>query len=167
MLILAIDPGTTQSAWALYDSEKKKLIEAGQAKNETVALEVLKSDAEVLVIEMIKSYGNVMGDSVIETCVWIGRFLQVWINQQGLIFGRVKYALLPRKSVVTQICNNPRAKDSNVRQALIDKFGGPGVEKKGGALYEVKNDMWSALAVAVAWDEIQKQSAVQLERALQ
>lgn len=153
MKILAIDPGTSVSAWVIYDNESKAILDFGQQRNEELRYVIRSKGAEHLVIEMIKSYGNVMGDSVIETCVWIGRFIEMW-------GGGEYYTLLPRKSVVTQICNNPRGKDSNVRQALLDKFGK--VKCAG-----IKNDMWSALAVAVAYDELLKQTKEQLERALQ
>jgi hypothetical protein len=125
-------------------------------------LDAYQAEAEVLVVEQIKSYGNVMGDSMIQTCVWIGRFIERWKN---------RFDLLPRKTIVTQLCNNSRAKDSNVRQALIDRWGGKasaiGSAKAPRTLYGFKSDMWSALAIAVAWTEIKQQNREQLERALQ
>lgn len=153
MKILAIDPGTAESAWVIYDPKEKTVLQFGQEPNKELLRRIHQFGPRfgiVMVIEMIKSYGNVMGDSVIETCVWIGRFIQAWGGE---------YEKLPRKSVVTQLCNNPRAKDSNVRRALLDRFGK--VKCAG-----IKNDMWSAFAVGVAWDELNKQSAAALERAL-
>ena len=45
-----------------------------------------------------------------------------------------------------------RAKDSNIRQALIDKYGKPGTKKDPNLFYndseqKVSKDIWSALAV--------------------
>ena len=169
MKVFAIDPGTDKSAWVIYDSEGGQLIRAGIDQNVDLLKGLREENVEstwgVMVIEMIKSYGNVMGDSVLQTCVWIGRF------SEACHLHRIEY--IHRKAIVTQLCHNSRAKDSNVRQALIDRFSaGKGetvaIGKKGaeGPLYGVKKDMWAALAVAVAWCEIQKESAEKLERGL-
>ena len=123
MKILAIDPGTEQSAWCIFETvgTKDHPIQFGQNVNEDLVKHLdyarpwSRELPDLLVIEMIKSYGNVMGDSVLQTCVWIGRFIQSW--------GARPYELIPRKRIVTQFCVNPRANDANVRQALIDRWG--------------------------------------------
>ena len=50
-------------------------------------------------------------------------------------------------------CNSVQAKDGNIRQALIDRFGGKegaiGKKKTPGPLYGVHAHEWPALAVAV------------------
>lgn len=175
MRIMTIDPGTTESAYARM-SITNGFIDLGHtAKIENERL-VNRINADALVIEMIKSYGNAMGDTTIETCVWIGRFIQTFktLNPGGKLF------LIPRKTIVTELCKNPKAKDSNVRQAVIDYFRaftsddllGAGKEpmigtnKKPGPLYEVSKDMWSAIAVGIAWHEIEKRKHDDLERIL-
>jgi hypothetical protein len=51
-----------------------------------------------------------------------------------------------------------RAKDQNIRQALIDRLGPPGTKKNPGPTYGVTSHMWSALAVAVtAHDKLKEQ----------
>ena len=75
------------------------------------------------------------------------RFVQAWGAHNEIEF-------IPRKTVVTTICLNPRAKDSNIRQAMINKYGSPGTKKAPGVLYGVKRDMWQALGLAHAWIEI-------------
>ncbi len=66
--------------------------------------------------------------------------------------------LLKRFDVKLHLCGNARAKDTNIRQALIDRFGGiegkskaVGTKKAPGPLYGCKSHMWAALAVAVTW----------------
>lgn len=159
MNILAIDPGTTESAYVLMDAKTYILIECGKIPNSNLKDKLLlfKNREDLyLVIEMIKSYGMPLGDTCLETCVWIGRFIETW--------GR-PYDLIPRKTVVTEICNNPRGNDSHVRQALINRYGALfpggggskpsiGTKKAPGPLYEVKKDIWAALAVAMAWQDI-------------
>jgi hypothetical protein len=90
-----------------------------------------------------------VGASVFETCVWIGRFMQV-SQQAGSDFSRVF-----RRDIKLHLCNSPRAKDGNVRQALIDRLGPQGTKKAPGPTYGVKSHEWAALAVAVyGWDTI-------------
>lgn len=175
MKILTIDPGTEWSAWVVFDTGKNRLVSFGLEDNKTlinridnghfvwgIELNQTGSFLDLLVIEMVKSYGNALGDSILETCVWIGRFLQKW--------GDSRFELIPRKTIVTQICNNPRANDSNVRQALIDRWGGKdmaiGNKSNPGPLYAVKNDIWSALAIAHAFAEIETENKRKLERGL-
>lgn len=159
MQILAVDPGTDKSAYVIYETQNAQVVEKGIENNKDLLklLAVLNHDDDVgvLVIEMMKSYGNVMGDTVLETCVWIGRFIERWARKWEWIY---------RKTIVTQLCNSSRAKDSNVRQALIDRYRDVlrargvyedpvGLKSSPGPLYGVKKDMWSALAVAVAYHE--------------
>jgi hypothetical protein len=158
MIILSIDPGTECSAWCLFETHDNKLVRFGQCPNAEVLAAIDETGAKRLIVEMFRSYGNVMGDTVLQTCVWIGRFVQEWETKTGLPF-----ELIPRKTVVTQICQNPRANDSNVRQALLDRFGrgqgkrvAVGTIAAPGPLFGVKNDIWSALAIAVSWSEMRE-----------
>lgn len=148
MNILAIDPGTTQSGWCLFDGSR--VVDSGVLPNSEL-LEALKSvRTDRLAIEMIASYGMPVGKEVFETCVWIGRFKQVWRNPEAV-------ELVYRKDVKLHLCGTTKAKDPNVRQALIDLFpaagGGkvPQIGTKGqpGPLYGVSSHAWPALAVAV------------------
>src|SRR5678809_428964 len=70
-------------------------------------------------IEMIASYGMAVGREVFETCLWIGRFVQA---------ARGEHTLVYRRDVKMHLCGNNAARDSNIRQALIDRFG-PGKDK--------------------------------------
>jgi hypothetical protein len=140
MHILAIDPGPEKSAYVLMDAATKSLLKFGHVENVTLLHE--KFDAEHVVLEMVQSFGMPVGKEVFETCVWIGRFVQ------GFNKG---YSFLYRTTVKGHICNSVKAKDANVRQALIDRFGPPGTKKQPGKLYGVSGDVWSALAIAVTY----------------
>lgn len=156
--LLAIDPGPVESAWVLYDVDNKTVVDWYKTKNDRVRTFVWRYEGDFkpsfLAIEEIKSYGNVIGDSTIQTCVWIGRFLEMW---DWNLYRDEEAFLIPRKEVVTHICNNPKAGDKNVRQALIDRWGGKqeaiGLKATPGPLYGLKEDGWSALAVAVTCAE--------------
>jgi hypothetical protein len=101
--------------------------------------------ADLIAIEMIASYGMPVGREVFETCVWIGRFVQAACA--------LPCEYVYRKDVKLYLCGNARAKDSNVRQAIIDRFGGKdkaiGRKKNPGPLHGVKGDLWAALAVGL------------------
>lgn len=143
MKVLAIDPGNIESAYVLWDGTE--IIDKAKIDNHDL-LSILKTtQADCLVIEQVKSYGMAVGDTVFDTCRWYGRFEQQWINAHP----NKAHSYVPRKTIVTHHCNDPRAKDSNVRQALVDRLGAPGTKKNPGKTYGVSKDIWSALAIAV------------------
>lgn len=147
MSILAIDPGTTHSGVVVMAADGIR--ESAVLENHDVIAWLRTFPEHSVAIEMIASYGMAVGKEVFETCVWIGRFVQV----AGA--GRVR--LVYRKDVKLHLCGTPRAKDANIRQALIDRWGGKaeaiGNVKKPGPLYGVKSHAWAALAVAVTASE--------------
>lgn len=139
-----------QSALVLYDADAG-LCEHYISPNDWVLayLDVYAAAPnDVLVIEQIASMGMAVGQEIFETCFWSGRFAQAWIRH-----GR-RCERLKRIDVKLEICGQARAKDANVRQALIDRFGGRLATKAGGQLYGVSGDAWAALAVAVAWSDL-------------
>jgi len=157
--ILAIDPGTTQSGWVVYDSELNTVEDAGHDDNYEMLHMIKWKCTPCLAIEMIACYGMPVGASTFETCVWIGRF---WQKFQESDYSRLD--LVYRKDVKLHLCGSLQAKDGNVRQALLDKFepsgGGAtpqiGTKPKQGPLYAVRGHdghAWAALAVAVTFAE--------------
>jgi hypothetical protein len=147
-MILAIDPGTTESGWCTYDGSR--VIDSGVRPNFAMLEQVRISLADRLCIEMIASYGMAVGREVFETCVWIGRFQQAWRDPESV-------ELVYRRDVKLHLCGSAKAKDPNVRQALLDMFprtgGGktPQIGTKGqpGPLYGVSSHAWPALGVAI------------------
>lgn len=146
-VILAIDPGTDESGWCLYHTEGR-VLDSGVKPNDIIALEIRASYADELAIERVASYGMAVGREVFETCEWVGEFRGIWNLRR-------KAALLVyRRDVKLHLCGSAKAKDQNIRQALIDMFG-PGKEKaigrkaSPGPLYGVSSHAWAALAVAV------------------
>jgi len=150
MRILAIDPGTTQSAFMLFDKDADNpIIEKGIMENGEMILTLFRRKAgdfgkDHLVIESIASYGMPVGKEVFATCIWIGRFIQAFLNAYPFC----PWSLLARQQIKLTLCKSARAKDANVRQALIDIYGPPGTKKNPGVTYGVSKDLWSALAIA-------------------
>ena len=84
-----------------------------------------------VVIEAIASYGMAVGAEVFETCIWIGRFYEA-LSQYS------EPARVYRKDVKMNLCGQTRAKDSNIIQALKDRFGDKGTKSKPGWFYGFK-----------------------------
>nr|MBC8360918.1 hypothetical protein [Candidatus Desulfatibia profunda] len=149
MIISAIDPGTFQSAYVEWDG--KKITDMVIWPNEDLLHFLSKSSrTSPLVIEMMKSYGNAIGQSTLDTIFWSGRFAQAWGN----------FHLLARMEVKKHLCNNHRAKDSNIIQALVDRFAygqpnrGKGTKKHPGFFYGFNKDIWQAFALAVTFYDL-------------
>jgi hypothetical protein len=143
--ILAIDPGTSQSAWLRYDGSRPQGF--GITEN-NILVKALRSGGlpDVVVIEKVESYGMAVGAEVFDTVLWAGRFAEA--------AHRVPVVLLPRRAVKLALCGDSRAKDANIRQALLDRFGGSaavGRKAAPGPLYGIARDVWSALAIAVTY----------------
>lgn len=155
-VILAIDPGNTESGWAQIQMPEFMLLEFGKWENNKL-LEELPRLAKVdqVCIEMVASYGMAVGKDVFETCVWIGRFIQA-IHPQ-------KYTYIYRKDEKTTLCGTMKAKDSNIRQALIDRYAvfdfksGKGTKKNPDTFYGVSKDVWQAIAIGVTHYEMEQE----------
>ena len=149
--ILAIDPGPTDSAYVLMAGEK--ILKFAKCDNALLCDAIMTKLIEpgALVIEKIASYGMPVGQEVFETVFWSGRFAQANYAHLADVYR------IPRKEVVTALCGSSKANDANVRQALIDRYGGKekaiGKKKAPGPLYGVTKDVWSALAVAIVWQD--------------
>lgn len=145
-MILAIDPGNKQSGWCLFDGQR--VHDSGVLDNEEMLGRVLLHRDKPLAIEMIASYGMAVGREVFDTCVWVGRFWQAHGRDVRLVY---------RKDVKMHLCHTMKAKDGNIRQAIIDLFpatgGGKvpqiGTKAQPGPLYGVSSHAWAALGVAI------------------
>lgn len=149
--MIAIDPGSERSAvviqrygwhgWqAPEDTEK-----GGLVQNDRV-LEILGDSFQTVAIEWIQHMGMPAGASLFDTARWVGRFEQLAKE------GGERVVLIPRGEIKLELCGSARAKDSNVRQALLDLYGGKeavGTKKRPGPLYGIRGHGWQALAVGV------------------
>ncbi len=148
--VIAIDPGTEQSALIELSLPSLSVVALHLDPNERIRDRLkcaTRREDTHLAVEMIASYGMAVGREVFETCVWIGRFVESWKGEHSLVY---------RREVKLELCGSPRAKDANVRAALIDLYGpgkgkAVGTKKEPGPLYGVKSHLWAALGVGVAW----------------
>ena len=131
------------------DKGKKPNREVLQTMREALAA---KKDA-FAVLERIESQGMAVGDSVFRTCEWVGRFSQA-AEEMGAC---VDYVY--RRDEKLCLCESSRAKDKNIRRALIDRYAtfdkenGRGTKARPDVLYGFSADAWSALAVYTVWKD--------------
>ncbi len=160
MSFLAVDPGNEESALIELDDQLKplwslKIINAS-ARERIIRARLMDGGPSHLVVEMIASYGMPVGREVFETCLWIGRFVECWCGP---------YTLVYRREVKSFVCGDSKAKDSNIRQALLDRYGGKdsaiGKKKTPGPLYSLTGDLWQALAVGVTWAGVHRKAAIE------
>lgn len=168
MRILAIDPGNKDSAYVVMRSDYT--IEHGLKLSNDMMLKTVKDICSVwgarmtVVIEMVASYGMAVGKEVFDTCVWIGRFTQAALDAGC----PVEYVYRMEEKMA--ICHDSRAKDSNIRQALIDRFAkhdkktGKGTKANPDVFYGFKADMWSAFACGTVWIDKRNEQRCQGEK---
>ncbi len=121
--VVAVDPGPKCSAVVVWDG--RRILSHDYLENDALLAWMVDypwGDDDPICVEMIASYGMAVGKDVFETCVWIGRILQAWGggDEQHLCHRMF------RNTVKLHLCKKGNAKDSNIRQALIDRFGGKG-----------------------------------------
>ena len=157
MNVFAIDPGQTKSAYCVMDMISLRPLDFGILDNEDLRHLIRQrtfAEGDCAAIEMMQSYGNLIGKDVLETAVWIGRFYETLLRRVSgppvMIF---------RMEEKMHICQNSRAGDAEIRRALIDRFcghdfrTGRGTVKNPDFFYNFKKDIWSSYAVALTFAE--------------
>ena len=151
MEILSIDVGTTETGFCLIDKETYRPIRFGKISNEDL-LEIVKNENyDNLIYEEFQSYGMPIGISTITSITWNGRYIQSALDRGK----KVDY--IYRKEEKINLCGSMKAKDSNIRQALIDRFAqhdfknGKGKKSNPDFFYGFSKDGWSAFAVGITY----------------
>jgi hypothetical protein len=164
--ILAVDPGTEQSAWVVLSSGNTIMgdtrIEAHRISPNSELLVALPlglgigRHCDIVAFEKVESFGMAVGREVFDTVFVTGRMFQMVYDAGWAL----SVSMVPRRDVKLHLCGQARAKDANIRQALIDKFGGKekavGTKKAPGPLYGIKSHEWAALALAVTVAETKR-----------
>lgn len=170
--IIAIDPGTEESAFVVLD-EGYSIHKAGKIGNaEMMQIIQTEPDIGVIVIEDIEpryssgdrsAAGAVMGQSTIETIKAMGRFALL-AEQRGArlewIYRREeRSALIPTKKngLPPLPPDAPKHADGQIRASLIRRFArhdvinGRGTKADPDTFHGFHGDMWQAMAVGVTW----------------
>jgi hypothetical protein len=157
MRILAIDAGTTESGFCIMDFDTYKPLFFGKEDNEEILKYVLEGNYDALVYEEFQSYGMSVGKSTITSITWNGRFIQAAVSLLK------PYYPIYRAEEKIAICGTMKAKDANIRQALIDRFAqfdlkqGKGTKNNPDFFYGFAKDCWSAFCVGTTWIDKIKQ----------
>lgn len=152
-MIIGIDPGNEQTGWCKIrvgpgsaGAPAVEIIDAGKQPNACVRDMLMRIGIDgyrYVVIENIQSYGGQVGRATLDTCIEIGRYVEI-CEQRGL-----PHLLIPRPEYARWMADGARkVNDSVLRQALMLRYGG---DKKGEPLHLLKgggSDKRSAFAVA-------------------
>lgn len=165
MRVLAVDPGSQQSAWLLLVDGRPELWtkEPNEQLRDRLRWELADArlalpdavniSADLVVIEWLSPRGMPTSAQEFEAAFWAGRFAEAArpLPVERLTRDAVKFHHTGHRARVT---------DAVIRAALIDRFGGiggkaaaVGVKSAPGPLYGVHADCWAALAVALAWHD--------------
>lgn len=151
--ILGIDTGSEETGICLIEATTFKPIVFGKIPNVNMFdwfnqnNDKINEENCIVAYEQFKNYGMPIGDSTIKSIEWNGRFLQHLED----VYNIKQWHPVMRVEEKINICGSIKAKDSNIRQALINRFGEVGTKKKPGFFYGFKKDIWSAFAVAVTF----------------
>ena len=146
MNLASIDPGDEQSAFMLMGRDLRPHSFAIM-DNDALLKWLADREWDHLAIEYMHPRGMPTSKEEMDTQFWAGRFVQA---------ARCGWTPIRRSEVKLHICGQSRAKDANIRQALMDRYGGKNAKGKKaspGPLYGIHDDLWSALAIGVTWWE--------------
>ena len=154
MTVLACDPGYEQSALVMWDGTKigsHRIVNNEALMPELRWLGERKHLGITFVIEQIESMGMAVGKTTFETVYWSGCFAEAMYPNP--------VARVTRRAVKLHICGQSRAKDGEIRQAIIDRFGPSkeqaiGKKASKGPLYGIASHEWAALAVALTYYDL-------------
>lgn len=140
-LVIAIDPGTTQSAYVAWDGNF--ITDVATVPNASVARYLRSIDRpSCVVFESVENYGMTIGRSVFQTVFWTGRLFQIARDRVG----PSQVSRLPRRAVKKHLQLGKGAGDRDVRRALIRRL-----ERHPEQWHNLKSHQWAALAIAVTW----------------
>ena len=144
-LVMGIDPGPTESAFAIIRTDYT-IVRAAKVPNREINIEDRYSSSldglRHVAIEGLACYGRPVGRETFETAYMVGRCCE-----RADLAG-VPYTIYARPVYANAIAGTGRVTDAVLYQALRLRFGGV---KKGEPLFALKgqSDLRSAFAVAV------------------
>lgn len=158
-MILGIDPANEYSAFVVVENDLSAVVDKGKIPNKELQDKISNWKTEnypidYVAIEGIQSFGMPVGQTTFETCYFIGRLLE-----QFEAFD-IEPTLIYRSEEKMLLCHSMKAKDSNIRQALVDRFApntpnnGKGYKSNPGLFYGFKLDIWQAYSVAVTYYDL-------------
>lgn len=149
--LLSIDPGNVESAYCLihkktnYPILKEKVMNA--VLHDRIQQYSINYNIVEVAIEMVACYGMAAGQSLFDTCLEIGRIVEK-CRQANIKAKNIHlHTRIACKMTITHMAS---AKDSNIRQALMDSYGEVGTNNNRGWFYGFANDIWASYCVGIA-----------------
>jgi len=184
MIAAGIDPGTNKSGAVIFDVDGNRVLRSddgmdnydvlenlrlGYWKNSRSLLGQYMLKPNIVFIETIEAMGLTVGNQVLQTMFWVGRFFEAANRTKTVVDvirrGDEKIVLCGASTFENPETGKRRSvSDAQIRQAVIDKFpatgGGKtpqvGIKKQPGPLFGVKGHAWMALAVLLTGLEMRK-----------
>ena len=165
MKVLAIDPGAT-TGWCLYDTEARRVLDAGQFEGAESEVSPEAECAEVAVIERPVAHGPTRPQVV--DCAWFAGLMCAWLEDRFPGYAHTLTRLEVKQALTAATHGEVHVKnDATAWAALKLLHGGEGCDRKAkvkkgvelepaGPIGGVKSHERAALALAVAWDLIQR-----------
>ena len=137
--LLAIDPGSAKSAVVLYSTRERRPLQWVWHDNETLRDWLLMGWHQLavkghLVIEYPKPRGMPTSKDEMDTLFEAGRLVQAWGRAWSPVY---------RQDVKLALCGHATAKDANIKQAIIDRFGGDAKAIGGVRCQKCKGKGWT------------------------
>ena len=148
-VFIGIDTGPQKSAKVAIKGDK--VLYGYEVENHPLMNDLMSDYSEsVLAIEKFQGRGTICTQDCYDSDWWCGVFVASWRGDSSPV-------LIYRSEVKSYLCGTTAANDSNVRQAIIDRYprtgGGKtpqvGTKEQPGPLYGISNHMWAALGVAL------------------
>jgi hypothetical protein len=150
--LLAIDPGNEKSGY-VWMRDRTPILSGVVANTEMLKgidqfFGTDPNREKRVACEIMYPRGMPMSGESMETLIWSGRFIERVSDGWHSTVQRVN-----RHRVKLHLCGSAAAKDGNVRQAIIDRYGGKefaiGRKAQPGPLYGIASHIWAALAVGL------------------
>lgn len=137
MRLFSIDPGNIKSAYVILEDgipTESKIV----PNDDMIRLCWDEIAADAMCIEYMRSRGMPTANEELDTQFWAGRFVQAW---QSCADPEPWYPIY-RMDVKMTICGQTKARDSHIRQGIINLFGGQNAAIGGKKCKKCKGKGW-------------------------
>jgi len=131
--ILSIDPGSDYSGIVFFNVVDDRLLKSCKIDNESVQriIDINRTKISLVVIEMLSSYG-IVGASVFETAIWIGKYIR-HLETIGLPWILIKRSTVrgywePKDGKLEELIRNgtiekwPKTADGKIKLLVSKKY---------------------------------------------
>jgi hypothetical protein len=146
LIVCGIDPAPVQTALTVWDGQRvlHKMLSPNDEVRNWILAHLDSHNVSALAVEGIQPMGMAVGKTVFDTAFFVGHLQELLTATGPKVVLKVN-----RTRIKLHHTGGTKANDSQIRAALIARFGEPGNKKNPGVLFGVANDIWSSTAIAV------------------